>query len=321
MIFFQCTNIFHKLKYNLQIIKSPNYDIVTLAHCYIDSIPYFCSLKNPKGLFPNTMDYNILCSDLDGTLLTYKDNVSDYTINAIKRIRPKIRIILASARMPRSMTYIQKELGIENQPIICYNGALVLDGEKEISSTYIAINNILAVHEMAQAMDIQLGLYSGDDWYVEVDSERVTQEKKYTKALPSYRPTKTTLSEWQARGISGHKVMLMGKQKNMDVFFSLLSDTFSNQLNIYRSNDTLIEVAPLSVSKLTAISLLLQKGESLKDVLAFGDNYNDMELLKNVGHGVAVGNAREAVKSIAHAITLNNTEDGVAHYINRHIII
>lgn len=266
------------------------------------------------------MDFNILCSDLDGTLLTYKDNVSAYTINAISRIKSQMRIILASARMPRSMTYIQKELGIEDQPIICYNGALVLNGQREVSSTYIDLDNILAIHKMATKKNIRLGLYSGDEWYVEIDSPRIQNEIKYTKALPVYRPTETTLSDWRTRGIGAHKIMLMGKQKDMDVFFSVLSDTFSNALNIYRSNGTLIEIAPLSVSKLTAISLLLQKNESLKNVLAFGDNYNDMELLKNVGYGVAVGNAREEVKSIARAITLKNTEDGVAHYLNKYII-
>lgn len=267
------------------------------------------------------MDFNILCSDLDGTLLTYKDNVSAYTIKAITRVRSQMRVILASARMPKSMTYIQEELGIENQPIICYNGALVLNGQKEVSSTYIDINNIMALHEMAKKMDIQLGLYSGDEWYAETDSDRIQKEIKYTKALPIFRPTQTTLADWQTRGIGAHKIMLMGKQKSMDAFFSLRSDTCFNTLNVYRSNDTLIEIAPLSVSKLSAISLLLLADESLKNVLAFGDNYNDMELLKNVGCGVAVGNAREEVISIADAVTLPNTEDGVAHYLNKHIII
>ncbi|HUH47114.1 MAG TPA: HAD family hydrolase [Arenibacter sp.] len=267
------------------------------------------------------MDFNILCSDLDGTLLTYKDNVSTYTIEAITRIRSQMRVILASARMPRSITYIQEELGIENQPIICYNGALVLNGQKEVSSTYIEINNIMAINKMAFKMDIQLGLYSGNEWYVEIDSARIQKEIKYTKTLPIYRPTQTTLEDWQTRGIGAHKIMLMGKQKSMDIFFPILSDAFSNTLNIYRSNDTLIEIAPLSVSKLTAISLLLREEEGLKNVLAFGDNYNDIELLKNVGYGVAVGNAREEVKSIARAVTLPNTENGVAHYLNKHIII
>lgn len=267
------------------------------------------------------MDFNILCCDLDGTLLTYKDNVSTYTIQAIARIKSRMRIILASARMPKSMTYIQKELGIVDQPIICYNGALVLNGDKEVTSTYIDLKSIGTIHEMASKLDIRLGLYSWHEWYTETDSERIRKEIKHTKVSPIFRPTEATLADWKNRDMGAHKIMLMGDRKNMDIFFSFLSDTFSKTLHIYRSNDTLIEIAPLSVSKLTAISFLLREDESIKNILAFGDNYNDMDLLKNVGRGIAVGNAREEVKSIAHAVTLPNTQDGVAHYLNTHIII
>ncbi|WP_026810182.1 Cof-type HAD-IIB family hydrolase [Arenibacter latericius] len=267
------------------------------------------------------MTYKILCSDLDGTLLTYKDNVSEYTINEIKRIRNHMRVVLVSARMPKSMIYIQKSLGIEDQPIICYNGALVLNGKKELSSTFIELDLIEGIYKEANKLDIKLGLYSGDEWYVESDSERVQKEIKYTKALPQFRDTQLTLKDWYTRKLGGHKIMMMGKKENMDTIFPILSKTFSNTLNLYRSNDTLIEVAPKSVSKLTAISLLLHPGENLEDVIAFGDNYNDIEMLQHAGHGVAVGNAREEVKEISQAITLKNTEDGVAHYIKQHLYI
>jgi hydroxymethylpyrimidine pyrophosphatase-like HAD family hydrolase len=50
----------------------------------------------------------------------------------------------------------------------------------------------------------------------------------------------------------------------------------------------------------------------LDEVFAFGDNYNDIEMLEGVGLGVAVGNAREEVKKVANQITLTNKEDGVA---------
>ncbi|MGJ8739042.1 HAD family hydrolase, partial [Zobellia laminariae] len=81
------------------------------------------------------------------------------------------------------------------------------------------------------------------------------------------------------------------------------------------------EVAPKSVSKLSAIKSLLQEGESLEHVISFGDNYNDIEMLQHSGHGVAVGNAREEVKAVAHAVTLSNTENGVADYIKKHLVI
>ncbi|MCM4154369.1 HAD family phosphatase [Arenibacter sp. N53] len=267
------------------------------------------------------MDFKILCSDLDGTLLTFKDNVSDFTISEIKRIKDHIRIILVSARMPQSMTYIQKNLGIENEPIICYNGALVLHGSKELLSTFIDMEQIVSIYNMADQVGIQLGLYSKGEWYVQMDSERVQKEIKYTKTLPTYRDTEKTIQEWTTRKIGAHKIMLMGNKENTDVLFPELQKNFAGSLNLYRSNDTLIEIAPKSVSKLTAIKLLLQEHESLNDVIAFGDNYNDMEMLQNVGRGIAVANAREEVKHIASGLALKNSEDGVAHYIKQHILI
>jgi hydroxymethylpyrimidine pyrophosphatase-like HAD family hydrolase len=79
-------------------------------------------------------------------------------------------------------------------------------------------------------------------------------------------------------------------------------------------------LAPKSVSKLSAIQLLLKDDETIKDVIAFGDNYNDVEMLKHVGCGVAVANAREEVKAISDYTTLSNTENGVALFIQQHLV-
>tara|TARA_R110002051_G_scaffold157113_1_gene228697 strand:- start:6860 stop:7663 length:804 start_codon:yes stop_codon:yes gene_type:complete len=265
--------------------------------------------------------YKILCSDLDGTLLSTKSDVSDFTISEISRIKEKIRIILVSARMPKSMTYLQKRLGIENQPLICYNGALVLDGETVLASVTIPISTLKKIYKLAEMHFIKIGLYYSDEWYVEETSERVEKEIKYTKASPEFRPTTTTFYDWKNRKITGaHKIMLMGNKDTCDTIYLKLVETFSNSIAIYRSNDTLIELAPKSVSKLSAIKLLLN-GESLENVVAFGDNYNDIEMLEHVGYGVAVANAREEVKAISKYITSENTDDGVAKFINEHIIV
>ncbi|MBM1107951.1 HAD family phosphatase [Aurantibacter crassamenti] len=266
------------------------------------------------------MKYKIFCSDLDGTLLTTKSDVSDFTISEIARIKEQLKIFLVSARMPQSMTYLQKRLGIENQPIICYNGALVLDGTNEILSISIKIEAVEKVYELAKVEHIKLGLYYNSEWYVEETSERVEKEIKYTCAEPIFRDTNETIADWKSRNISAHKIMLMGTKESADKIYPLLTEQLSEQMNIYRSNDTLIELAPKAVSKLSAIKLLLSADESLSDVISFGDNYNDTEMLLHTGCGVAVANAREEVKSIANHITLKNTEDGVAHFIKQHLI-
>ncbi len=265
------------------------------------------------------MNFKLLCADLDGTLLSTKSDVSDFTISEIGRIRSKIRTILVSARMPQAMTYLQERLGIQDQPIICYNGALVLDGAEEVFSEEINFSAVEEVYRLAEEHQIKLGLYHKKEWYVEETSERVKKEIKYTRTEPAFNPSAITLQNWSKRQISAHKIMLMGTKSSADAIFPILLDKLNNHMNIYRSNDTLIELAPKSVSKLSAIQLLLAAGESLDDVISFGDNYNDMEMLQHSGCGVAVANGRAEVKSIANHITLKNTEHGVAHFIKQHL--
>lgn len=267
------------------------------------------------------MHYKILCSDLDGTLLSSKSDVSEFAIAEIGRIKEHLKVILVSARMPQAMHYVQQDLRISHWPIICYNGALVLDGEKVIASTTIDFEVVNAIHKLAEEHQIKLGLYHNREWYVEETSERVQKEIKYTKTEATFRSTKATLTDWKQRQISAHKIMLMGTKSSSDAIYPLLQRNFYNQMQVYRSNDTLIELAPNSVSKLTAIKLLLTSDESLDDVISFGDNYNDIEMLQHTGLGVAVGNAREEVKAIANHTTLKNTEDGVAQFIKEHLVI
>lgn len=263
------------------------------------------------------MTYKILCSDLDGTLLTTKSDVSKFTISEIQRVKSNMQIILVSARMPKAMRYIQKDLGILREPIICYNGALILDGDKEIASTIIPVNCLELIHIIAEEHNIKLGLYYKDEWYVELDSERVQKEKLHTKVEPTFKNTKDTIIDWKQRNIGAHKIMLMGTKETADIAFEKLQKSLSHEINSYRSNDTLIELSPKSVSKLSAITTLIKDNYSLKEVLSFGDNYNDIAMLEHTGCGIAVGNAREKVKRIANGITLNNTEDGVAHYLQQ----
>ncbi|MBD0779032.1 HAD family hydrolase [Maribacter sp. ANRC-HE7] len=267
------------------------------------------------------MNHKILCSDLDGTLLSTKSDVSDFTISEIQRIKPTTKIILVSARMPKSMRYIQKDLGIEHEPIICYNGALVLDGQKEIHSSIIDIEPLESLYELCIEHDIKLGLYFKDEWYVEENSERVTKEINNTKTVPVYQKNSKTLKDWKKRKIGAHKIMLMGTFETIERIAPKLKADYSHIMNIYRSNDTLIEVSPKTVSKLSAIALLIKNSHTLKDIIAFGDNYNDAEMLELVDCGIAMGNARKEVKTIADHTTLANTQNGVAHFLKQNFKI
>lgn len=265
------------------------------------------------------MKYKILCSDLDGTLLSTKNDVSEFTIQQINRIRNTVQIVLVSARMPSGMHYLQKRLNIEDQPIICYNGALIMQRGKTLFSRAIPAAILQKVNQMSVPLKIDLGLYINDSWFVPKTSERVEKEIRYTKTQPVFEPTGDTLSSLENSG--AHKVMLMCTKTSADLIMPQLKILYGDDLHIYRSNDTLIEIAPKSVTKYSAIARILKPTESLKDIIAFGDNYNDVEMIKAAGCGVAVANGRTEVKAIADHVTLANTDHGVARFIQQHLVI
>ena len=265
------------------------------------------------------MNYKILCSDLDGTLLSSKNDVSDFTVAEINRVKNRMQIVLVSARMPKSMTYLQKRMGIEGSPLVCYNGALVLHNADELCNVMISIHQVKELHIICDGLGIKLGLYQYNEWCAEGTSERVEKEIFNTNAHPVFEPTSLTLQRWEQNNSGPHKIMLMGTKPMMDEITPVLESHFSDTMNSYRSNDTLIEIAPKTVSKLGAIQSLLKPDESLDDVIAFGDNFNDVEMLQKVGCGVAVANGRDEAKAAANWVTLGYRENGVAQFIHDHL--
>ena len=263
----------------------------------------------------------IVFSDIDGTLLNANRELSEFTISEIKRIKDSIPVILISSRMPGAMIHLQKELEIAHLPIICYNGGLVIVDNKPIHSTYITTDIIQELHTFNNDNLFHISLYHNDDWFVPEMDFWANRESQNTKVTPEVKLTQKVIDHWKTENKGAHKIMCMGDEKHIDTAFKFLESRFSNELHLYRSKPTYIEIAHKSISKLTAIELLLNTHYkiSLKDTVAFGDNYNDIAMLKAVGIGVAVANAKPETLKVADVVTLSSKEDGVATYIKTNI--
>jgi Cof subfamily protein (haloacid dehalogenase superfamily) len=100
--------------------------------------------------------------------------------------------------------------------------------------------------------------------------------------------------------------------KSLEVNFSKFKD-----LTVVSSANRLLDIMASNISKGNALKILSDKLRvNLNEVIAFGDNYNDIEMLKCAGMSVAMGNAVQEVKKIAKYITKSNDEDGIAYAIN-----
>ncbi len=267
------------------------------------------------------MQHRIVFSDIDGTLLNPERELSELTISEIRRIKDSIPVILISSRMPSAMTHLQEELQITDQPLICYNGGLILVDQKPVHSTVIPTEIVEALAIFNKEQKIHLSLYNNDDWFVPAMDFWANREANNTKVTPIVRSAQEVIQDWKTQSKGAHKIMCMGDETHIDNAYTFLEKNFSDKLHLYRSKPTYIEIAHRSISKLTAIEVLLNTHFDIPiyEAVAFGDNYNDIEMLNAVGTGVAVANAKAETKKVADVITLPGKEDGVATYIKNNI--
>lgn len=260
------------------------------------------------------MRYKIVFSDIDGTLLNEHRELSEPTIEQIKKLKDKIPFILVSARMPAAMKHLQKELEIEDLPVICYNGGLVLVNDEVVSSTEIPLEIVKDIVDVNSEINCHLSLYHQDEWYVPEFDEWAQKEERNTKVKPEVKPNYEVVKLWEKQKKGTHKIMAMGEESKIEKIKVYLKEKYDNQLHLYRSKSTYLEIANKRISKYSAIEMLLKDVYNLKpeEAIAFGDNYNDVEMLKKVGYGVAVGNARQEAKDVCQVHAAKSIEDGVA---------
>jgi Cof subfamily protein (haloacid dehalogenase superfamily) len=264
--------------------------------------------------------YKIVALDIDGTLLDKNRGISTTTNKTLRAVSKFAHVVLISSRMPVAMSYLQKECGISDNPIVAFNGGLILHKESVLSSTGIDFDTFKTINRLNNDLDLHLSLFHNDEWYAPMDDFWSQREIRNTRVNPVYKSNSQVFEKWNAEDKRPHKIMCMGDENKVDEFFNRLSKEAGNNLHLYRSKPTYIEIAPKQISKLSGLEVLLEniyKDLNKKDIIAYGDNYNDIEMLENVGMGVAVANAKDEVKSIAKEMTDSNINDGVAKHLQK----
>ncbi len=265
-------------------------------------------------------NFKMICLDIDGTLLNSKHEISKEVKEAINVAanEKNIPVILVSARMPKGITFLQKELGIE-QPIICYSGALILDKDnKTLSKEVIDVFNLEEIYKLACENNIHVSLYKDDEWYIEELDYWAKQESEITNIIPTVTDFKELIEIWKNEGTGPNKILCMA---DPDKITLLKEGTKTIDLNIYPSKPTYLEIMPAKASKTSAINVLQKKFNIDKsEIIAMGDNYNDIDMLEYAGLGIAMGNAPEDVKKHGDYVTLTNDEDGVAAALKKYVI-
>ena len=191
---------------------------------------------------------------------------------------------------------------------------------KVLDSVTIPVEHCRTISTLASGTDLHVSLYSEDRWYAPAYDSWTEREERITKASPQLASNADVLADWEQHNTGAHKVMCMGPADQIEELITAVDAACPGALHLYRSKSTYLEIAPKRISKATALEQLLRTkySISMNEVMAFGDNYNDIDLLQSVGLGIAVSNAREEVKAVANEVAESNIDDGVALAIEKY---
>lgn len=261
--------------------------------------------------------YKLIAIDVDDTLLNDDIVVTEGTKKALERaIEAGVTVTLATGRMYASARKIADQINL-NVPIITYQGALVktlLDGEV-LYERIVPIDAARKVLDYARAHQLHLQLYVDDVLYGTEDNARIQAYSKLTNIPYVIEPDFEKLIHKP-----NHKMLMIDEPEVLDQHLIVLQEMFGDELHITKSKAHYLEIMHKEGTKGHALEYLAQHiGCTLEQTIAIGDAWNDREMIKVAGLGVAMGNAVPMLKEIADYVTLSNNDEGVRHVIEKFI--
>lgn len=261
----------------------------------------------------------VLALDLDGTTLNSNHEVSQRTIRAVQAAREQgIRIVLATGRMYQTAQHIGKQLRLGDVPMILFSGGLIqlLDSQQKLWEETVPLEAMQVAFTMAREGGFHIQAYVNDHLLLHHRNEVGYQYMMQTKARVEYIGDR--LYEVQELA---NKLIIIDEPERLDSFQQQMAATCADIVDMVRSERRFLEVIHKGVSKGRALVQLCQQwGVPMEQVVAIGNADNDVSMLQAAGLGVAVANAEPAPLAVAQVVTASNDDDGVAQFIEQHIL-
>lgn len=268
------------------------------------------------------MTFRLLVLDLDGTVMTREMTISERVVDAIDRARQQgIIVTIATGRVYNSAVQYLPQLGIR-EPIITFQGALVSDpatGE---------VIHVAGLHGETAAAVIrrlkQLGVYTiafhGEHAMVERTAPELDLYLSFHPGGEADVRLVPDLAEFVTQE-NPIKLLFATNPDDLDSIVAQLGDEFAGLASVLRSHEFFGEVTAAGVHKGTAIARLAEHlGVPREQVIALGDEENDLAMIEWAGLGLAMATAPESVTSRADAVVPSIHEDGVAWAIERYLL-
>lgn len=250
----------------------------------------------------------MIVTDLDRTLLRSDKSISEYSAGVLRRCQEQgIKVVFATARPMRTVKHFFDNISFD--AVILHNGAVIYIGDELFFNCGIeaatAKNILLSINK--DRPEAALSVEIDDVFYANFDVSTIWNN---THAIQT---DFTDLPDKPADKI----IALVSSMEDIECFSNYLSDDLYIEMN----EGKLGLIMHRSATKQNAVKALADHfGFSMNDIVAFGDDYNDLQMIRECGVGIAMENALDEIKAAADFVCDTNDNDGVAKWIKENVL-
>lgn len=259
----------------------------------------------------------MIATDLDGTLLAGKSNLPEENIRALKRaMNAGVRVVLSSGRIIEAMTALAEKIGV-NSPLIVYNGAMVYDPNTDeiLYGKTIPCAAAVEALQYIERSGVHVQACPGRGYFFPEENAWTAyyQDKVGPRGQAIHQP----LSRWLKDDV--YKLLCLGESAFLERLAGELAPKFPD-ISFIKSGETHLEVVRKGVDKSDGLRFLGQRlGIAPEEILAFGDEQNDLGMLDYAGEGYLMENAPAGISRSEYKIAPKNTDCGVARIVNLYL--
>ncbi len=254
----------------------------------------------------------MVVADFNGTLIDNEEAIPMTTVLAIDEIRNAGNLfVVATGKIPTTVLDYNKDFNFLDYVIAC-NGAYIYDVSREkVIFKEAILREVL--REIKQSFEDSSPIYfcTPNEAYLYIST--IYQEKNDKIMKSDIKYFNRFLSKYK-KHIYKIEIVFSCKKDAEKKMKELNKRKLPINFNIqtYNEKNYFIEITAKGVDKFTAVEFLShQENIKIKDVIAIGDSYNDIRMIKRVGCGIAVSNAVDEVKKVARKQTSSNNDRGV----------
>lgn len=262
----------------------------------------------------------LITIDVDGTLVTPLKKLTKINKDAIKKAKDKgIHIALVSGRPFHSMIHLIKELKLteEGHFTICQNGSYIFDNvsQKPISGSYQYPRDLMEVDKLLSGYKLELSCMDDVGFY---SKRQIPNFYTIIDAKINRMPIQTvSYKDWQEDKKFG-RFLILGGASEIKRFIKNMPEKLKTDYYSVQTAPFLIEVMNKNTNKGFATKLMADKlGIGMDEVMAIGNEKNDIPMLEKAGFAVAMENAVDELKTHADFITRSNRKSGVGYAIEK----